>query len=63
MASDSIHCEILMHAAEVAGGEDKLAKHLGVRSEDLHGWVQGRATAQGGIYIMALNIFPPSRRR
>jgi DNA-binding transcriptional regulator YdaS (Cro superfamily) len=49
MASDSIHCEILKRAAEVAGGEDKFAQHLDVRSEDLHGWVQGRATARGGI--------------
>ena len=63
MASDRIYCEILKRAAEVAGGEDKLAQHLDVRSEDLHGWVQGRATARGGICIMALNMFSRSRRR
>ena len=50
MASDRIYREILKRAAEVAGGEDKLAQHLDVRSEDMHEWVQGRATAPAGIY-------------
>lgn len=35
MASDRIHCEILRRAAEIAGGEDKLAQHLGVSNEPL----------------------------
>jgi hypothetical protein len=61
MASDRIHCEILKRAAEVAGGEDKLAQHLDVRSEDMHDWVQGRATALAGIYVIALDILLRSR--
>ena len=63
MASDRIHCEILKRAAEVAGGEDKLAQHLDVRSQDLHEWVEGRATARAGIYVIALLILLRSRRR
>jgi hypothetical protein len=57
-----IYREILKHAAEVAVGEDKLAQHLDVRSEDMHEWVQGRAIAPAGIYIMALDILLRSRR-
>ena len=56
MASDRIYCEILQRAAEVAGGEDKLAQHLDVRSEDMHDWVQGRATAPAGVYLLALDV-------
>jgi hypothetical protein len=56
MASDSIYCEILKRAAEIAGGEDKLAQHLEVRSDDLHEWVQGIATARAGVYIVALDM-------
>ena len=63
MASDRIHCEILKRAAEVAGGEDKLAQHLDVRSQDLHEWVEGRATARAGVYVIALLILSRSRRR
>jgi hypothetical protein len=61
MASDSINCEILKRAAEVAVGEDKLAQHLDVRSQDMHEWVQGKATAPAGIYIIALDILLRSR--
>ena len=61
MASDRIYCEILKRTAEVAGGEDKLAQHLEVRSEDMHEWVQGRATAPAGIYLIALDILLRSR--
>jgi hypothetical protein len=56
MASDGIYCEILKRAAEVAGGEDKLAQHLDVRLEDMHEWVQGIATARAGVYIIALDM-------
>jgi hypothetical protein len=56
MASDSIYCEILKRAAEIAGGEDKLAQHLEVRSDDLQEWVQGIATARAGVYIVALDM-------
>jgi hypothetical protein len=61
MASDRIHCEILKRAVEIGGGEDKLAQHLVVRSEDMHEWVQGKATARAGIYIIALDILLRSR--
>jgi hypothetical protein len=56
MMSDRIDCEILKRAAEVAGGEDKLAPQLDVTTEDMQGWVQGRATARAGVYIIALDI-------
>ena len=56
MASDRIYCEILQRAAEVAGGEDKLAQHLDVRLEDMHEWVQGIATARAGVYLIALDM-------
>ena len=55
-----IHREILKRAAEIAGSEDKFAQHLDVRLDDMHEWVQGKATAQAGIYIIALDIL--SRR-
>jgi DNA-binding transcriptional regulator YdaS (Cro superfamily) len=61
MASDQIHREILQRAAKIAGGEDKLAQRLHARSEDMHEWVEGRATAPAGIYIMALDILSRSR--
>ena len=51
-----MHCEILKRVAEVAGSEDKLAQHLDVSSEDMHEWVQGRATAPAGVYLIALDI-------
>lgn len=35
-----IYREIPKHAAEVAGGEDQLAQHLDVSSEDMHKWVR-----------------------
>jgi hypothetical protein len=60
MASDRIDCEILKRAAEIAGGEDELAKRLNVESEDMHEWVQGKATAPAGIYIMALGVLAHS---
>ena len=63
MASDSIYCEILKRAAEIAGGEDKLAQHLEVRSDDLHEWVQGIATARAGVYIVALDMLSRGLRR
>ena len=63
MASDSIHCEILRRAAGIAGGEDKLAQHLDVRSEDMHEWVQDEATAPAGIYIIALDILSRGPQR
>ncbi len=56
MSSDQIQCEILKRAAEIAGGEDELAKRLNVKPEDMHEWLQGKATAPAGIYLMALNI-------
>jgi DNA-binding transcriptional regulator YdaS (Cro superfamily) len=63
MASDSIHCEILRRAAEIAGGEDKLAQHLDVRPEDMHEWVQAKATAPAGIYIIALGTLSRGPQR
>ena len=61
MASGSIHCEILRRAAKIAGGEDKLAQHLDVKSKNMHEWVRGKATARAGIYIMALHILFPAQ--
>jgi len=61
MASDSIYCEILKRAAEIAGGKDRFAQHLDVTLEDMHEWMQGKATARGGIYIIALDILLHSR--
>jgi DNA-binding transcriptional regulator YdaS (Cro superfamily) len=66
MESDRIHCEILKRAVEIAGGEDKLARHLDVRSEDMHEWVQGIATARAGVCMIALDILsrgPSDERR
>jgi hypothetical protein len=60
MASDLIHCEILRRAAEVVGGEDKLAQHLDVGSEQVHEWIQGKATASLGVYLIALDILSRS---
>ena len=57
-----IHCEILRRAAEVAGGEDQLAQRLNVRREDMREWVQGKAAAPAGVYILALNILSGSER-
>ena len=61
MASDSIHCEILRRVAEIAGGEDKLAQYLDVRSEDMREWVQGKGNAPFGVYIVALDMLSRSR--
>ncbi|HEU4924079.1 MAG TPA: hypothetical protein VFT23_13505 [Burkholderiales bacterium] len=60
--TDQIHCEILRRAAEVAGGEDQLAQRLHVRSEDMREWVQGKAAAPAGVYILALDILSGSER-
>ena len=57
-----IHCEILRRAAEVAGGEDQLAQRLNVRREDMREWVQGKAAAPAGVYILALNILSGRER-
>ena len=57
-----IHCEILRRAAEVAGGEYQLAQRLNVRREDMREWVQGKAAAPAGVYILALNILSGSER-
>jgi hypothetical protein len=54
--TDQIHCEILRRAAEVAGGEDQLAQRLSIRLEDMREWVQGKAAAPAGVYILALDI-------
>jgi hypothetical protein len=62
MASDSIHCEILRRAAEIAGGEAELAQHLDVRPEDMHEWVQAKATAPAGIYIIAVDTLSRVRK-
>ena len=56
MSSDQIQCEVLKRAAEIAGGEEELAKRLNVKPEDMHEWLQGKATAPAGIYLMALDI-------
>jgi hypothetical protein len=56
MAGDGIHCEILRRAAEVVGGEDKLAQHLDVRVDQMHEWIQGKANARGGLYLIALDV-------
>jgi hypothetical protein len=60
MASDGIHCEILRRAAEVVGGEDKLAQHLDVGSNQMHEWIQGKATARAGVYLIALDMLSRS---
>ena len=62
MATDQIHCEILRRAAEVAGGEDQLAQRPNVRSEDMREWLQGKAAAPAGVYILALDIVSGSER-
>jgi hypothetical protein len=62
MATDQIHCEILRRAAEAAGGEDQLAQRLNVRSEDMREWLQGKAAAPAGVYILALDILSGSKR-
>jgi hypothetical protein len=49
-----LHYEILKRAAEFVDGEAKLAQRLGVRSEDMPEWVQGKGTASLVVYIMAL---------
>jgi hypothetical protein len=46
MASDRIHSEILRRAAEVVGGEARLAQHLDVGA--------------GGLYLIALDILSRS---
>ncbi|HEU4921623.1 MAG TPA: hypothetical protein VFT23_00960 [Burkholderiales bacterium] len=56
MSSDQIQCEVLKRAAEIAGGEDELAKRLNVKPEDMQEWLKGKATAPAGIYIIALDI-------
>lgn len=60
MASNGIHRGILRRAAEVVGGEDKLAQHLDVGSDQMHEWIQGKATASGGVYLIALDILSRS---
>jgi hypothetical protein len=56
MASKRIHCEILRRAAEVVGGKDKLAQHLDVRADQMQKWIQGKGTARGGLYLIALDV-------
>jgi hypothetical protein len=55
-----IHCEILRRAAEGLGGEDRLAQHLDVTPDQMHNWMQGKATACAGVYLIALDILSRS---
>ena len=61
MASDRIHSEILRQAAEVVGGEARLAQHLDVGADQMHEWIQGKENASGGLYLIALDILSRSR--
>ena len=63
MASDRIHCEILRRAAEAVGGQDKLAQHLDVGSDQMHEWIQGKEIASGGLYLIALDILSRKQQR
>jgi hypothetical protein len=61
MASDRFHSEILRQAAEVVGGEARLAQHLDVGADQMHEWIQGKENASGGLYLIALDILSRSR--
>jgi len=63
MASDRIHSEILRRAAEVVGGEARLAQHLDVGADQMHEWIQGKENASGGLYLIALDILSRSSSR
>ena len=61
--SGALRCEILTRAAEVVGGEDKLAQHVDVGSEQMREWIRGKATASVGVYLIALDILSSSSAR
>ncbi len=50
------YSEALRAALDILGGERELAKRLGVDANQLHAWVEGRATPPLGAFLDALDV-------
>ena len=50
------YAEALRAAVDILGGEQELAKRLGVDAKELHAWVEGRATPPLGAFLDALDV-------
>jgi hypothetical protein len=56
MESPYLYAEIFRHAAAASGGVPELAQRLGVRAEDVHAWIEARATPPLGAFLDALDL-------
>ena len=52
----TVYARTLRRAAEIKGGEDPLAKHLGVSPNQLSIWINDLVTPPSGIFVVAADI-------
>ena len=62
-AGESTHMRALQLACLILGGLEPLSRHLGVSSEDLLGWLQGRKEPPYEIFLAAVEILVLSVER
>lgn len=51
-----VHARALKRAAELLGGIEHFAKHVGMPAHDLVGWMNGEGTPPLGVFLKAVDI-------
>ena len=58
-----IYIKTLHSACLILGGEHKLARYLGVTTEEVEAWLNGRAVPNDAIFLRCVDLVQSSGRR
>jgi hypothetical protein len=52
----NVYSRTLRRAAQILGGEDKLASHLRITPTDLALWIQGTGVPPSDVFLQAVDL-------
>ena len=58
-----IYIKTLHTACLMLGGEHKLAAYLGVSTEEVEAWLNGRGTPSDAVFLRCVDLVESSRQR
>ena len=54
--SASVHARVIRQALELAGGPERLARHLGRSRAELNSWLTGQDIPRASVFFTLLDI-------
>jgi DNA-binding transcriptional regulator YdaS (Cro superfamily) len=61
--NSNIHIKTLHTACLVLGGEHKLAAYLGVPTEQVEAWLNGRGSPSDSVFLRCVDLVESTRQR